>query len=399
MLDVREIGRQLQAGAVLEGSVRRQGNQLRISAQLANTHDGFRYWSREWDREDKDVFAVQEEIARQVAASLQRNLETRAPLVRDHSSNLEAYNLYLQGRFYIRRDEAEALNRAIRYFQQATEKDRDFTAAYVGLATAYWVRENAGESSAADAYIPAKKAVDKALALEPSSSGAHSILGILQAAYEWNWSSAEKEFRLAAQLDPSNNFAPHNYSHLLAALGRFDESLQQSRISIDLDPVDLTKRGHLCWHYLMARDNSRAIAACKEVLDMDDSDTGARVYLRWVYEESGQFDKAVDIMEHERGQEQSVAAFRDGFKRDGAKGYWQALRDHELAKSRGGFLRVNRIVKAYARLGEKAEALAWLEKGFQQRDSTMMYLKTDPSFDGLRDEPRFVELVRRVGLP
>jgi tetratricopeptide (TPR) repeat protein len=204
---------------------------------------------------------------------------------------------------------------------------------------------------------------------------------------------------MAAKLDPSNNGAPHNYSHLLAAMGRFDESLQQSRISIDLDPVDLSKRGHLCWHYLMARDNTRAIAACKEALDMDDSNTGTRLYLRWVYEETGEFEKAIEAMEHERGQQQFVSAFRDDFKRNGANGYWMALRDHELAKSRGGFLRVNRIVKAYARLGENAQALAWLERGFQQRDSSMMYLKTDPSFDGLRDEPRFVDLVRRVGLP
>jgi TolB-like protein/DNA-binding winged helix-turn-helix (wHTH) protein len=395
-VDVHEIGRLLHVGTLVEGSVRRQGNRLRITVQLNNAESGYQYWSRTWDRTLEDVFAIQQEIAEQVSLSLQSGSVAARPVVHPPTTNLEAYNLYLEGRFYGSRT---MFAKAHSLLAAALQKEPDFPDASTALAGMVVVSGYIGETAPRQAYPEAQALLAQVIAIDPQLPSVPAIQGWISTFYDWDWRRGENELKRAIAVAPYSAESHHAYSHFLVAMGRFDESLMESRRAIELDPLDPSKRGHLAWHYLMVRDPERAVRETHAGLELDPRSPDTLFYEQWAQEDRGDFKKALDAMARRGMPDALVSRARAEFGRRGPQGYWEAVRESELERAAYQYINVRTIVNACARLGRTAEALDWLERGFRERDSWLAYLKTDPAYDSLRDEPRFNALVKHVGLP
>ena len=254
-IDVGQIGEALGVTTVLEGSVRRSGNRLRITAQLINTTDGFHLWSELYDRELKDIFDVQEEITLAIVDSLKLKLlgEGRAKVLRRYTENAEAYSLYLRGRFFWNKRTTEGFRQAIEYFEQAIELEPNYALAYSGIADCYncsgfaydlgWMRQ-------AEVMSKAKAAAIKALEIDDTLAEAHTSLAYAKHLFDWDWEGSEKLFRLAIALNPNYANAHHWFAHLLIATSRVDEALAESERALELDPLSAVMNTHLGWHYL-----------------------------------------------------------------------------------------------------------------------------------------------------
>src|SRR5499427_1224386 len=243
-VDIRQLGEKLNVGAVIEGSVRRDGDRLRITAQLINVADDYHVWSKTYERELKNVFEVEEELARSIAQALKAKLvqTEAAPLVKPTTSNLAAYDLYLKGRFLWNKRTGEALTKAIAYFQQAIEQDPNYALAYVGLADATALLPEYGSTSVTEALPKAKQAALKALELDATLAEAHEVLGLINY-YNYEWSAAENEYRRAIELKPEYPTAHHRYALLMRATGRVEEGLAAAELARQLDPTSLIING------------------------------------------------------------------------------------------------------------------------------------------------------------
>lgn len=391
--DVREIGRRLGVEAILEGSVRRQQNQLRVTAQLNRVVDGTSLWSRSWDRELKDIFAIQSEIAQAIVGKLTRQ---GPAVVKQSTTNLEAYNFYLLGRYHRSK---MSLDKARGYFQQAIEKDPKYAAAYAMMADCY---QDLGYSSVLPpkiAYPKAMSALSKALALDGSLPYAHTVQADIHFYFERDWTGAERELGLAISLDPTDSESHHVHSHFLIAMGRFAESLEESKRGLELDPLNVRLHGHLVFHYSFARDFDAAIAAGERGLEIDPHHGPTLFYLRGAYEQTGRFEKAIETGQQRGAPPEQLAALRQALSASGARGYWRASIDRELRRSRQQYVGKYGMAQRYARLDDPDEAFRWLERADEDRDSWLVYLKVDPAFDNLRSDPRFAALVKKVGIP
>jgi adenylate cyclase len=393
-LDVREIGRSLGVGTVMEGSVRVAGNRLRITAQLIDVDNGYHLWSETYDREMADVFAIQEEIARAIVSALEPELASRrGRLVPQGTGDPEAYRLYLQGRFLWSQRTLEATTMAIELFEAAIRADTTYALAYAGLADSYASLRGRGFRTAEETVEKQRAAVKRALELDPRLSEAHKSLANLLFDYDWDWEAAGREFELAVELDPRNAEAAHSYSHYLTAMGRTEESLEQSRIAIEISPYDGAIRSHLGWHYLFARDPERAAQ------EMSPDESANHAFMARAYQLQGRRAEALAQCAKaipERGSD----AFLMGFV-----GFVYAQLGHEREA-----LEVARKLEAmgdqtyydvaviHAGLGDAERAFALLEQGYAKRSPRMVYLNVDPRLDDLRSDPRFATLLRRMRL-
>ena len=398
--DVRRIGEQLNVETVLEGSLRKHGNRLRITAQVNRVDDGCHVWSETYDRELQDVLVIQEEIAQAIVRTFQIDSAGRSnqPLVRRHTRKLEAYHAYLRGRFFVHKLTVDSIRDGIRHFEQALAIDPYYAAAYAGLADAYGLQAAQNHLPSAAALQKAKPAASKALELDDTLSEAHAALGYVHH-FEWDWSNGDRAFRRALELNPGNSIACHWYSHHLTALARHKESLELSQRALDLDPLDLLINYHLAWHYYYSRDFELAIEQFQKTLAMDRTYVRPRLFLGWAYFHVGRSDEAVRELETALSQPEAGTDFL------GALGYVCGLcgkRD----EARSILERLNaepRYVSPYFQalvflgLGEHEEALRWLEIACDERSSHMTYLQVDPKLDNLRRHPRFERLIEKAG--
>ena len=217
--------------------------------------------------------------------------------------------------------------------------------------------------------------------------------------YDWNWDAAERNLRRAIDLSPADPETHHSYSHYLLAKGRFRESLAESRRSIDLDPLNAGMLGHLVLHFALADEFARAIDAATAALEIDPGAPDALIFSLGVDESSGRFEEAIGTRGRLAHPPELLAALRTGLAAAGERGYWSALRDHELEKAKNGSASARTLVAAYARLGQEGEAVDWVERAFREREGWLVYLNASPDYDGLRANPRFKKLVARIGLP
>jgi len=397
--DVRDLGRRMNVDAIVEGSVRREGGRIRVTVQLNSVHDGYHYWSRTWDNEGTDVFAIQQGIAQQVALSL-RPSETGVVIAgRPLTTDLVAYNLYLQGQFHRRRGSASSMRTAVEFYRQAIERDPSFAEAYVGLAIVLNEAGTDGRLRPSEAFSQSRAAVTKALELNPLLAAAYSAQGWISMHHDWNWDAAERSLRRAIDLSPADPETHHSYSHYLAAMGRFRESLAESQRSIDLDPLNAGMRGHLVLHFNFSHDFVKAIDAAKAAFDIDPVSPDAWIFSVTAYESRDQFAEAINARAQLAHPPELLAALRAGLAAAGPRGYWGALRDHELEKAKNGQASARTLAAAYARLGQENEAVDWVERAFHEREGWLVYLNVNPNFDGLQANPRFKDLVARIGLP
>jgi len=399
-----EIGRELHVDYILAGSVRRDANRVRVSAQLIQIKDQTHLWAQNYDRDMRDILSLQDEVARSIAAEIQVKL-TKQPgglPARNGPVDVEAYEIYLRGLYYWNQRSQADLQRGIAYFQQAIDRDPNNAFAYAGLADAYFVRAISGAVPTEEAIPKAKAAAMKALELDDSLAEAHTALAHITANYDWNWSKAEAEYKRAIQLNPNYSTGHHYYATFLMAMGRHAEALEEMKRARELDPLSPAIATFIGMAYYYAGENEEAIRQYEKVLDSDPSFQMARSFLIDSLEVAGRFDDAVVELKVEAaqlGRSTDQAEVRErGYRAAGPAGYWrEVLQQRQVGGDLGRGKDLD-TASIYARLGEKDEAFALLNRAYNQRNMWLMNLKVDPRFDDLRSDDRFQSLLRRIGL-
>ncbi len=401
-----EIGRVLGVKSVLEGSIRRAGERIRVGVQLINASDGYHLWSERYDREMRDIFDIQDEITLAVVAALKLKLfgEKRASVLRHYTDNAEAYQLYLNGRYYLNKWTAEGLKKAIEYFERTIGLEAGFAPAYSGLADCYG--SLSGEMlalSPKETYPLAKVAAVRALEIDDTLAEAHTSLALIRMNFDWDWAGAEKELRRAIELNPNYVAAHHWYSHYLIIMGRPDESLVVSNHALEIDPIDLEINAHLGWHYCHSGEYEKAVHQCQKTIEMDPNFHEAHWFLGWAYEQKGMFDEAVSEFQKaiacSGGSARMIAELGHSYGCAGKRDAAYRIIDELKELSSKQYISPYNIALVFTGLGEKDQAFEWLDKAFEDRSGLLVYLNTQHSFDSLRGDPRFHDLARRIGLP
>jgi eukaryotic-like serine/threonine-protein kinase len=405
---IPEIAKELNVDALVEGSVERAGNRVRITAQLIRAGNDQHLWADAYDRELRDVLRLQDEVARSIAREVRVNLtpEERARLTTARQVDPEAYQLYLKGRYFWVKRTAESIGRAIDYFRQAIDKDPGYATAYAGLADCYssmgfsW---DLGSMAPSEVQPKAIAAATKAIELDNSSGEAHSSLAFIKLNYDWDWPGAEAEFRRGIELNPGWANVHHWYAHMLLSAGRIEEAEQSSKKALELDALSPIMNVHLVWHYYYGRQYDKALEQVKKTLELDSNYGLAYWYRGLVYEAQGKYDDAVRDMR--RGKE--LLKGNIIVNSDLAHAYAVSGKKPEAEKALAELRQVSEkryvnpfeIALIYMGLGNKDDAFDWLEKAYRQRSDLLVYLKVDPRLDPIRSDPRFVDLMRRVGIP
>ncbi len=403
--NVEEIGRVLHVDTVLEGSVRKSGERLRIMVQLVSASGGYHLWSERYDRVMRDIFDVQDEITLSVAETLKVKLlgAGKAVVLKRHTDDSEAYHLYLKGRFYWNKRTAEAFEKAIGYFNQAIERDPDYAPAYAGLADTYVLLPIFAAGSPRDSFTKAEAAARRALEIDELLAEAHTALAHALIKNDWNFAESNREFLRAIELNPAYPTARQWYGlHHLAATGRFDEAIAEGRLAQQLDPLSLITNAELGVIYIMARQYDRAVEQLRKTHEMDQGFYYAHWRLGTAYVVKGSFQDA--ILEYQRARQlnddpQVLALLGHAYAASGERGEGLKTLDQLVVISKQRYVSAYSFVLIYEALGEKDRAFQWLEQGYQNRDWQMNQLKVDPMLDDLRTDARFTDLVRRVGLP
>jgi TolB-like protein/DNA-binding winged helix-turn-helix (wHTH) protein/Tfp pilus assembly protein PilF len=403
---VAQIGRELGVDYILESSFRREGNRVRITTQLVRVSDQTHLWSQQYERDATGVLKLQEEVAGDVAAQIALKLNPPVPERPVATSNSAAYEAYLRGRFFWNKRSEQGHLKAIEYFEQAIAADPDYAQAYSGLADAYALLGSNPTRAITrqEAMSRARAAALKALEMDETLAEAHTSLAFVYWHYDWNWPAAEKEFQRALQLNPSYPTAHHWYAFYLMSQGRTEQSLEEIRLAQETDPLSLIINTDAAQLLYFAQRYDQAVSQARRALEMDPDFSLARLILMWCLMHQKQYAAALD--EAKKGSDTldanpSLKAYvAIGYAVTGQKAKAQELL-HQLqaaAESQHTGELSMAIAQIYGALGEKDEAFAWLEKDFQDRDGGLVLLKLMPFFDSLHSDPRFADLVRRIGL-
>jgi TolB-like protein/DNA-binding winged helix-turn-helix (wHTH) protein/Tfp pilus assembly protein PilF len=401
-----QIGRALGVQYILEGSVRRDSNRVRIAAQLIQTRDQTHLWTREYDRDLSDVFALQGEIAREIADQIQLTLshihEAALPAAPSAPSAraFEAYDLYLKGRYSWNQRTRESLQQAVEYFQQAVDKDPAYARAYAGLAESYALMGGYTGLPPKEFMAKARAAAGRALELDEQLPEAHTALAIIAQNYDWNWQTAEKEYRRAIQLDPSYATAHHWFAECLALQGRFDEAFAEIGIARRLDPLSLIIASDYGAILYFSRQYDRAIEQLRSVLEIEPNFPRAHM-LGWAYAQKGLFADALADADAQDVRPDdpwhwAMIAYISGRSGDQTKA--KAALEQLLKVKQHRAVDSLCFTVANIGLGDNDEALLWLEKAYREHSNSLTAIKVDPTYDPLRADSRFQQLVRRVGL-
>jgi serine/threonine-protein kinase len=401
--DIREIGKKLNVAAVLEGSVRKDGNRLRVTAQLNSVADGYHLWSETYERELKDVFAVQDEISRAIVTTLQLKLANPSREANASPGNIQAYDLYLQGRYHWRRWRTEGAEQAIHYFEMAIQKDPKYAGAYAGLAESYCWLGFFGALPPNEAMPKARQAAQKALALDDSLAEAHTALAYVKTLYEFDWPTAEREFKRAIQLNSGDADAHFGYGiTYLAPLGRVEESLKEMQIARELDPLSPIENTYLGLAYLFAGKRAEAMGEYKKALELDPNFVEARLNLANCYLDQPdlkEFFTQLDLAEGLAHQSRIDLMRAVGYAIQGHKAEALQLVHKWEKPEAGAFVRSTSIAGVYAVLGDREQVYAWLDKAYADRDGMLAYTNSQGSLRRYRSEPRFIALEKKLGLP
>jgi tetratricopeptide (TPR) repeat protein len=401
--DARTIGSELSVEAILTGRLVKRTDGVTISLELVNARDMSHIWGEQYDRKLSDLLAVQREIPAEVSDKLRLRLsgESKERLTRAYTSNTEAYQLYLKGRYSWEKWTLEGAKQAVEYFEEAIKKDPNYVLAYAGLADAYIFGAAAGAGlPQKEGHRRAREAATKALALDQQLGEAHAALAEVLIYDDWNFSGAEREFKRAIELNPSYAEGHHEYSHLLLLLGRINESLIESKKFLELDPVSEAPIGHLAYHYLYARQYDEAIQQCQKDLQQY-PESPQRYTLADAYNHKGMFGEAVEEYLKAFAQNgmtpDKIDKCREAFAQSGMSGFYRQWIERLKSGAQAEQDYVD-IAELYSRLGEKDQAFQWLEKAYTRHADGLVRLKEELGFDNLRSDPRFGDLVRRVGL-
>lgn len=391
--------------AIVEGSVVREGRQVRIHTQLIRTATDEHIWAGEYQREYVGILEIQQEFTRSIVEQIQVNLkpEEQARLVALRPVDPEAYEGYLKGRYYFNQRTEDALNKSISSFEQALAKDPGYAPSYSGLAEAYAMLGFRGGLPSKDALSHAKSAALKAIELDDNLAEPHASLAFIAETYEWDWTAAEREYRRALKLNPGDAQSHNWYAGYLTYIGRFDEGIAEAVRARDLDPLSLPINNALAGRLLAGGRYDQALRQAQETLELDSHFAPAHQTLGWIYLHDGKNDRAIHEFESalQFSSEDNTDLQLDlGFAYAVTGKQLEARRILAILEKRYAQKAVpaGSVGILYGALGEPDDAFAWLEKAYQERDPQLTYLKAGRRFQPLRNDPRFQQLVRRVGL-
>jgi serine/threonine protein kinase/tetratricopeptide (TPR) repeat protein len=403
--DAQTVGRDLGVQAVFKGRVAQRGDSLAISAELIDARDNSHIWGQQYSRKPSDIFGLQDEIAREMTTALRLRLtaEEQKRLVRSYTSNPEAYQDYLRGRYFWQKT-GPGLNKGIEYFQQAIAKDPRYALAYDGLADSYISLAVFGFSSPKEAYPRAKEAALKSLEIDGTLAEAHTSLARIKAEYDWDWSGAEREFQRAIELNPSYAATYQSYGSVLSTMGRPEEAIANYKRALELDPLSPAINGALGVALYFTRQYDQAIEQLRKTLELDPNLFFARAYLAYAYLQKSMNKEAIAELEKHmvisHGFVWAVAEFGYAYAVLGRKPEAQRMLDRLNQLSKQEFVPADAMAKIYIGFGDKGKAFEWLEKGYERHSLGLggVDLKVDPVWDPLRSDPRFADLLRRTNL-
>ena len=401
--DICEIGKKLKVHTVLEGSVRKAGDRLRITAQLVNVADGYHLWSEKYDRDMEDIFAVQDEISLAIVDKLKIQLfgKEKAKLVKRYTENPEAYSLYLKGRFFWNKRTVEGMKRAIEYFEQAIEKDPDFAMAYAGMADCYIILPYYSSLPPMELMPKAKESVTKALKKDNSIAEAHASLALIKMYDDRDWGKAEQEIKYALELSPNYASAHLWYAWFLIWNARFDEAIQVLKRAQDLDPLSLVINDDLGLALFFSRKYNQAIEQFIKTLEIDPNYSYSNMYLAWGYLQKSMYEEALTHIRKEKDLARGWNPYVESwmgiiYLRMGKKEKAQEILNKLIKKSEQEYVSSYNIALVYFALGEDAKGFHWMDKGYQERDYWLNWLKIEPALDEVRSDPRFKALLEKL---
>jgi eukaryotic-like serine/threonine-protein kinase len=405
-VDPQTIAHDLKIEGVVTGRIMQRGDRLIISAELIDARNNHNLWGEQYDRKLADVLTVQDDITRAITARLRERLsgETAKEAMKGGTSDPEAYQLYLKGRYYWAKRTPDSLQKARDYFHQAIEKDPNYAQAYVGLADYYDVAPEYTPTPSSEALPKARAAAQKALSIDDTLADAHATLADTYTT-EWNWSAAEKEFKRALEINPNSAHTHKLYWLYLSGLGRQEEAIAEISRALRLDPLNLKYIENLGQEYGNGKQYDLAIEQFKKVIEMDPSFASAHTDLGSTYLEQGKYDlwlKEWQIGEELFQRPEFVAITKEVAKVYAQSGFKPALRewarqDVELGKRE--YVDPAHVASIYALAGDKDQAFAWLEKGYREKSEGMQYLKSSHWYDSLHSDPRYADLLKRMNLP
>ena len=408
----QQLGTELAVQAVLNGRVLQRGENITLSLELVDASTGNQIWGDQYARKLADLTVLQSEIARDVSNKLHQRLTGAAnqQAGKNYTTDSEAYQLYLKGLFHWNKRTGDDLRKAIEYFNQSKEKDPSFALAYVGLAVTYSVLPSntaLSPQEAEESLIKGKAAATRALELDGTLAEPHAVLASSRVG-EWDFVGAENGYKRAIELNPNYATAHQWYSELLAKLGRNEEAFARIKRAYELDPFSTAVNMNVGLRHIEVGRNDEAEAQFKNTIELSPEYPMAYWYLGEVYFEKGKYEESMEMfekgnvllkLETPESAARKTAELRAAMKIDGLKGYWRKILEYDMEWYNKGLNSPFYIAASYAALGEDDKVFEWLEKSYAERDYDLTYLKTHTYFKRLRSDPRFQDLLRRVGLP
>jgi DNA-binding winged helix-turn-helix (wHTH) protein/TolB-like protein/TolA-binding protein len=392
--DPLQAGQSLKVDAVLDGSLQQVGDRVRVSVRLLRVSDGAPLWAEKFDEPFTDILAVEDAISARVASALTHSLtgEQRRQLAKHYTENTEAWQLYLKGRYFWNKRTDEAIRKATVYFRQAIGKDPQYALAHAGLAASY---DLLGD------FPSGKAAAAKALEIDDALAEAHESLAVIIVHSEWDFSGSDREFKRAIELDPNSAFIHQRYGHLLAIMGQFDKSIAEERRALELDPLSVGIKTYAGITFYFARQYDRAIEQYQSALEMGQNFASAHYWLGQAYQQKGMYGEAIEEFQKARqlgDATSTVAALGRCYAVSGETGEARKILEELKEASNRSHISAASLALIYTGLGDKDQAFQWLQRAYVERDPWLIYLKVDPNYDHLRSDPRFSDLLRRVGL-
>jgi len=400
-----EIARELNVDAVVEGSVLLVGEQVRIRIQLIEARTDRHLWADSYERDLSNILALQGELARAIAGEIKVTLtqDEEERLVSARPVNPEAYQHYLKGRWFWNKRTEEDLKKAIEYFEQAIEIDPSYAMAYAGLADSYIILPDYSSIPPKEAYPKAEEAALKALEMDDTLAEAHASLAAIKDDYYWDWEGAEREYKQAIELNPGYATAHHWYALHLMYMARFDEAIVEIKRAHELDPLSLVINRNIGQVFCYAHQYEQAIEALQRTIEMNPDFSYAHYFLGLVCLEKSMYEEALEELHKEkelsRGWNKNLEAWIGiAYVRMGNRGEAKEVLDGLMERSKEEYVSPYNIAIIYFALGENDKGFEWLDKGYEERDHWLCYLKIDPPFDSVRSDPRFIALLKKMGL-
>jgi TolB-like protein/Flp pilus assembly protein TadD len=403
-LDAQEIGLELGVGTTLVGSVLQQSERLIISVELVRTSDGVQLWGEQYNRPPSDIFAVQEEIAKELTGKLRLKLtgSERRQLAKQQTANIDAFHLYLKGSYFWSKRTPEDIRKGMKYFTSAIKLDKNYALAYAGLADCYSGLAIWNERPPRKSFPKAKQAVTKALEIDETLAEAHNALAVIMEFYDWDFKEAEREHLRALDLNPNSVLIHRRYAGFLSRMERHDEAVDQMRQAQALDPLSSNINMDLGGIYYYARRYNQAIEQCRETLEIDPSFGGPHVLISLALLKKGKFKEAIAEARKAQGllgdNPDGIAHVGYAYAVAGRRSAALEILSHLLELSSEKYIPPYLMAYIYAGLKLNNRAFEWLEKAYEERSYVLVALKALPIFDDLRSDRRFGDLLRRVGL-